>query len=75
MTPSTDAILHAALALPPDNRAALAEKLLESLDDEGRAEIDAAWAEEAEKRIRAFREGKTKATPADEVMRSLREKK
>lgn len=74
MTPS-DSILNAALALPPENRAILAEKLLESLDDKEQAAIDAAWAEEAENRLQAYREGRTKATPVDEVLRALREKK
>jgi putative addiction module component (TIGR02574 family) len=67
MTQDLEAILHTALSLPPEKRAALAEKLLDSLD-ENRAEIEAAWADEAESRIRAFEQGALKAIPGDEVL-------
>jgi hypothetical protein len=40
-------ILSAALELPPDTRAMLAEHLLSSLDGLNQKQIDAAWAEEA----------------------------
>ncbi|HEV3119990.1 MAG TPA: addiction module protein [Gemmataceae bacterium] len=59
MTQDLEAILHTALSLPAEKRAALAEKLLDSLD-ENRAEIEAAWADEAESRIRAFEQGALK---------------
>jgi putative addiction module component (TIGR02574 family) len=72
MTPSVDAILHAALLLPPESRAALAEKLLESLDEGSQKEIDEAWAQEAESRIRAFEQGVLKAIPGSEVLPSVR---
>jgi putative addiction module component (TIGR02574 family) len=72
MTSSVDAILHAALLLPPENRAALAEKLLESLDEESQKEICDAWAEEVESRIRAFEQGALKAIPGSEVLQSVR---
>lgn len=71
MSPSVDSILNAALALPPDDRATVAEKLLQSLEGEAQAEIDQAWIEEAERRIQAYEQGLAKAIPADEVMRSL----
>jgi putative addiction module component (TIGR02574 family) len=70
-TQSADAILTAALGLPPENRAVLAEKLLESLENEGDGDIKAAWAEEAERRVRALKEGALKTIPGDEVLRSL----
>jgi hypothetical protein len=47
-----DQILKAALALPPGTRAMLADHLLASLDGPTQKEIDAAWAEEIERRIR-----------------------
>ena len=34
---------EAALSLPPDERAALAEKLLSSLDEPSEAELERAW--------------------------------
>jgi putative addiction module component (TIGR02574 family) len=71
MSPSADSILNAALSLPPSDRATVAEKLLESLEGEEQAEIDRAWVEEAERRIRDYEQGKARGIPAHEVMRSL----
>lgn len=50
--------MKAALSLPPDDRAQLADQLLASLGGENQEEIDAAWAEEAERRMKEIREGK-----------------
>ncbi len=72
MKTETAAILKSALALPAKNRATLAEKLLDSLVEKKQKEIDAAWAEEAEDRLKAFKEGKIKGIPMEEVFRSIR---
>jgi putative addiction module component (TIGR02574 family) len=58
-------ILHAALSLPPGERAMLADHLLSSLDSPNQKEIDAAWAEEAERRARAIDEGKVEMIDAN----------
>jgi putative addiction module component (TIGR02574 family) len=50
-------VLEEALALPPDERAELADRLLSSLDKEHRRKIDLLWAEEAEDRIDAYERG------------------
>lgn len=50
-------ILSAALSLPPVERAMLADHVLASLDGPNQKEIDAAWAEEAERRSREIDEG------------------
>lgn len=65
-------IKTAALALPPDARAMLAEDLLESLDTEDQQTIDALWAEEAERRNKEIEEGVVIAIPGEEVMERLR---
>jgi putative addiction module component (TIGR02574 family) len=75
MNAETEAIFNAALSLPPDNRASLAEKLLDSLGEKEQEEIDAAWAKEAEDRLKDFEEGKIKGVPFQEVMRSVRKGK
>ncbi|MBY0523953.1 MAG: addiction module protein [Gemmataceae bacterium] len=67
MTQETDAVLTAALALSPEARATLAEKLLDSLREKTQGEIDAAWAEEAKRRIEAFERGEMEAIPAEVV--------
>jgi putative addiction module component (TIGR02574 family) len=65
-------IMRSALALSPGARAMLADHLLESLDGADPKEIDAAWAEEIECRIRAIDEGRVKLIPGDEVLAELR---
>ena len=65
-------ILRAALNLPQDARAMLAGQLLESLDDAEQTEIDAAWSEEIERRIRDIDEGRVKLIPGEEVLAELR---
>jgi putative addiction module component (TIGR02574 family) len=69
MTQNTEAIFQAALAMPPENRAALADKLLESLGPEDQEEVDEAWEQEIERRVTAWEEGKLKTYPAEEVLR------
>jgi putative addiction module component (TIGR02574 family) len=71
MAPSVESLFHAALALSPESRATLAEKLLESLGEKNRVEIEAAWAAEAESRLRAYEEGTIEAIPGGEVFPSL----
>lgn len=64
-------IMNAALALPPDARAMLAEHLIESLDAEDQQRIDALWAEEAERRDKEIEDGIVTAIPGEEVMSRL----
>ena len=69
---SYEEIEIAALALPAEARATLAEHLLESLSAEDQERIDAMWAEEAERRDREIDEGIVAALPGEEVMNRLR---
>jgi putative addiction module component (TIGR02574 family) len=74
MSSTSDPVFDAALALPAPDRAALAEKLLESLEHRDQHEIDAAWAAEIETRLRAFEDGSMKAIPAEEFLKNIRGK-
>jgi len=67
-----DEILKAALSLPPGERAMLADHLLASLDPPDQREIDAAWGEEAERRMREIGEGKVELIDGELVMEKLR---
>jgi putative addiction module component (TIGR02574 family) len=58
-----------AMKLNLEERAELAQQLLASLDDAPASEIEKLWLEEAERRLREFREGKTKGIPTEEVFR------
>lgn len=67
-----DAIFRAALALPQDARADLADKLLESLSEVDNSEIEARWVREAEERISAYERGEIASIPGHEVFAGLR---
>ena len=62
-----DKLVHEALSFPVEIRARVIEELLKSLNPV-RAEIDAAWAEEAERRLAEIKTGKKKPVPADAVL-------
>jgi putative addiction module component (TIGR02574 family) len=67
-----DTILSVALSLSANERAMLADHLLASLDAPNQKEIDAAWAKEAERRMREIDEGKVEAIDGELVMAGLR---
>ncbi len=60
------------MALPPDERALLAQRLWDSLEDFVNPEIEQAWLEEAKKRWHEIEEGKVQCIPAEEVMKKAR---
>ena len=68
MSQAEHEIFNAALALPASARAQLAEKLLDSLPEDTRAAIEAAWDVEVESRVLGYREGKIDTIPGDEVL-------
>ena len=69
-----DEIFRAALSLPEEMKAALAERLLESLDSADQKEIDARWGKEAEDRIDAYDRGEIDAFSVNEVFSSLQDR-
>lgn len=66
MTDSTNAVIDQALKLTARERAAVAERLLMSLDVPD-PEIDAAWAREADARVEAHDCGEIGSIPAEDV--------
>lgn len=58
--------------LSPDERAQLADALLDSLREAKVAEIEAAWAVEIELRVAAYERGDVKLVPAEEVFAKAR---
>jgi hypothetical protein len=64
------------LTLPPEMRAALANRLLESLDpaEETTSDNDIVWAREAERRYQEILSGKATLRSAETVMREARER-
>lgn len=71
MTTSFKEIEQQARALAAEDRAKLAETLLESLQAP-LSEIEAAWAQEIEERVAAFDRGETQAYPAEDVFAEAR---
>jgi putative addiction module component (TIGR02574 family) len=70
MSQSAKAILHQALELPSNDRAALVEGLIASLDKPDPA-LDAIWLKEAEDRLAAYRSGELDAIDAERVFAEL----
>jgi putative addiction module component (TIGR02574 family) len=71
MSPSLEQMEEQARSLSPDDRAKLAQSILESLHTPV-AEIEAAWAGEIEKRVAAFDRGELHAYPAEDVFAEAR---
>ncbi len=61
-----------ARTLAPDERARLAEVLLESLNDTPLPEVEAEWQREIEKRVSAYDRGETQVYLAEEVFAAAR---
>lgn len=72
---SRDEIFHAALALSGEERATLADQLLQSLEEPDQQEVDRSWAREAEDRIAAYERGEIQAIPGDQVFADLKSRR
>jgi putative addiction module component (TIGR02574 family) len=64
-----ESVLRSALGLDVADRAALAEKLLASLDELSEEEAERLWAEESRRRLEAYRAGRASSISAEEVFR------
>ena len=65
---STKALLDAAMKLKPEERLLLVEGLIQSLDEPDKR-LDEIWTEEAERRLKAYREGKLEGIPMEEIFK------
>jgi putative addiction module component (TIGR02574 family) len=65
--PDPTEVFDRALSLDIRDRAALAQQLLASLEDLTSEESDRLWADEAQRRLVAHREGQARVVPAEEV--------
>lgn len=72
MVASLEEIEQQAQGLTAEERAKLAETMLESLHAPIAAEIDSAWAREIEDRVAAFDRGETPADAAEDVFAEAR---
>ncbi|MCP5004304.1 MAG: addiction module protein [Planctomycetes bacterium] len=65
---SSKEILEQAMALKPDERFLIIESLLKSLDEPD-CKIDEIWAKEAEKRLKAYKDGSLEGIPMEEIFK------
>lgn len=66
-------ITSATLSLSTEERAELAEILIQSLDEKEDEDIRSAWLQEIRQRDREIRSGKAVLKPVDQVLREARE--
>ena len=64
---TTEDILKEAISLRPSEQAKLVDQLISVLDKPD-SELDKLWAEEAESRLDAFKNGKLKSVSLEEVL-------
>lgn len=72
MSLTAEQIVEAALLLSNEDRALLADRLVESLDPEAGSPIHTLWAAEARRRRDEVRSGKVKTIPGDEALARVR---
>jgi putative addiction module component (TIGR02574 family) len=72
MTTSLAEIEEQARQLSPEDRARLAEAMLESLEEEVPAETAAAWDREIERRVAEFEQGQAQTYAAEDVFAQAR---
>ena len=70
MSPEVSDLLKRALALPVDERAALANTLLDSLDVPSQS-VEQAWDEEVARRMEELKSGKAVTVPWEQLHREL----
>ena len=71
MIHSLEDLAKGAIALPPDQRFTLAQRILASVEPDGGPTIDAAWAAEIRERIRKYDARETSGIPASEVFAEI----
>ena len=71
MKPNPTDLLKEVLKLPPEARAALADSLLDSLDQEVDDNAEAAWPAEIDRRVRELDSGTVRSIPWSEARRKI----
>jgi putative addiction module component (TIGR02574 family) len=67
MKSTAESLSAQATQLPPEERMALVERILDSLDEPD-ASLDALWAKEADDRLAAYRRGEIRAVALSDVI-------
>ncbi len=64
-------ILEAAMNLPPEQRVDIADRLLSTLPESYRDEVERLWAEEAERRLDIIKRGEVEMLDGEPIIRAL----
>lgn len=72
MASTVEELAEAAMSLPAESRARLADLLVESLEAKDLGSIDRIWAAEARRRRDEVRAGRVETAPGDEALRRVR---
>lgn len=72
MSPQLLEIERKAFQLPVQEREALAERLIQTLNKVALTEVEDAWVNEAERRFEAYLRGERKGIPASRVFKQIR---
>jgi putative addiction module component (TIGR02574 family) len=75
MSSSREQILKDALALPPQERAELLERLLVSFQSAPDPSLEELWIREAEERLDAYDRGELQAIPVEEVFERIKQRR
>jgi putative addiction module component (TIGR02574 family) len=74
LTPQVSQLLEKALALSTEERGALIDRLVASLDEEPAEHgVEAAWDEEIKSRVSDIRSERVKTIPGEQVLREIAE--
>ena len=74
MSATIDAMFEAAMKRSDVERVELADRLLSSVSPDHQANVDRAWAAEADRRYRAYKEGTIGSVDYRQAMQSIRER-
>lgn len=72
MSERSEALLEQALKLPVNERAALAEQLIQTLEPGADHEVEAAWQAEVQRRLSEVERGVAEMIPWEDVQKRLR---
>jgi putative addiction module component (TIGR02574 family) len=74
MSEALETLKSQLVALPPGDRAELADFLIDTLEEESEGNIDATWNAELDRRMADIRSGQVTGKPAEQVFAELRER-
>jgi putative addiction module component (TIGR02574 family) len=74
MKSETEALKERILALPPDERAILAQEVWDSIEHFADPEVEKAWLDEAERRWIEIEERKVETISAEEALRRAKKR-